>query len=239
MNKSESIKELATALCKAQGEMKFAVKDAANPFFKSRYADLASVIEAVKIPFANNGISFVQGTDFEDTAVIIETMLMHSSGEWLSSRLKMQPVKNDPQSVGSAITYGKRYGLQAIAGVPSDDDDGNAATHNGAPAARPAPAKPVPMPPKVKEAAVAIQTPPRAKEDTISGNPAEGRLDDILPLPVADDVLEKVLAAFSEIGYSKEQTELEYGKPVSEWLDRDIPDIRETLKALRTSKSSL
>ena len=81
MNKSESIKELATALCKAQSEMKFAVKDAANPFFKSRYADLASVIEAVKLPFANNGISFVQGTDFEDTAVIIETMLMHSSGE--------------------------------------------------------------------------------------------------------------------------------------------------------------
>ena len=105
--------------------------------------------------------------------------------------------------------------------------------------------KVVQMPEKVKAAvkarpvidSTAVEVP--SAKGTISGNPDEGRLDDILPLPIADDVLEKVLAAFAEIGYSKEQTELEYGKPVSEWLDRDIPDIRETLKALRTSKSSL
>ena len=234
MNKSESIKELATALCKAQGEMKFAVKDAANPFFKSRYADLASVIEAVKLPFANNGISFVQGTDFEDTAVIIETMLMHNSGEWIASRLKMQPIKNDPQSVGSAITYGKRYGLQAIAGVPSDDDDGNAATHNAVPVARPAPAKP--MPAKVKEAAEVIQKPaeqPHAR-GTISGNALEGDLIGVGPdRPAEEATKAKVLRAFAGIGYDQPMLEAEYGKPLAEWMESDVVEARELLKALK------
>jgi hypothetical protein len=234
MNKSESIKELATALCKAQGEMKFAVKDAANPFFKSRYADLASVIEAVKLPFANNGISFVQGTDFEDTAVIIETMLMHSSGEWLSSRLKMQPVKNDPQSVGSAITYGKRYGLQAIAGVPSDDDDGNAATHQSAPAAKPAPAKP--MPAKVKEAAAAIK--PHAK-GTISGDPLEGDLTGIGPdRPADEEIKGRVIHAYASIGFTLPALEKEYGKPMADWMESDIPDLREMLRAMKIEQAN-
>lgn len=234
MNKSESIKELATALCKAQSEMKFAVKDAANPFFKSRYADLASVIEAVKLPFANNGISFVQGTDFEDTAVIIETMLMHSSGEWLSSRLKMQPVKNDPQSVGSAITYGKRYGLQAIAGVPSDDDDGNAATHQSAPTAKPAPAKP--MPAKVKEAAAAIKT--HAK-GTISGDPLEGDLTGIGPdRPADEEIKGRVIHAYASIGFTLPALEKEYGKPMADWMESDIPDLREMLRAMKIEQAN-
>jgi hypothetical protein len=155
MNKSDTIGQLALALSKAQGQMKFAAKDAANPFFKSKYADLASVIEAIKVPLSANGIAFVQATDFEDSAVIVETILLHESGEWISGKLRMQPTKNDPQGVGSAVTYAKRYGLQAIAGVPSDDDDGNAATHQSAPAAKPAPAKP--MPAKVKEAAAALK----------------------------------------------------------------------------------
>ena len=233
MNKSESIKELATALCKAQSEMKFAVMDAANPFFKSRYADLASVIEAVKLPFANNGISFVQGTDFEDTAVIIETMLMHSSGEWLSSRLKMQPVKNDPQSVGSAITYGKRYGLQAIAGVPSDDD-GNAATHQSAPAAKPAPAKP--MPAKVKEAAAALK--PHAK-GTISGDPLEGDLTGIGPdRPADEEIKGRVIHAYASIGFTLPALEKEYGKPMADWMESDIPDLREMLRAMKIEQAN-
>ena len=240
MNKSETIKELATALCKAQGEMKFAVKDAANPFFKSRYADLASVIEAVKLPFANNGISFVQGTDFEDTAVIIETMLMHSSGEWLSSRLKMQPVKNDPQSVGSAITYGKRYGLQAIAGVPSDDDDGNAATHQAAPAAKPAPAKP--MPAKVKESAAALK--PHAK-GTISGDPSEGDLSGIAePPPAADKpdgaTLGQVINAFAtKLNMTAPMIEKEYNKPMSEWTNADVAEARELFKHLLAERKAM
>ena len=150
MNKSENIGQLALALSKAQGQMKFAAKDANNPFFKSKYADLASVIEAIKVPLSANGIAFVQATDFEDSAVIVETILLHESGEWISGRLRMQPTKNDPQGVGSAVTYAKRYGLQALVGVPSDDDDGNAATGlQGAPQQGPK-AAPKPAPAKLK-----------------------------------------------------------------------------------------
>lgn len=125
--RSESIAELAKALAKAQGEVKGAAKDAANPFFKSKYADLASVIEAIRKPFSDNGLSFMQFARSADGGVEIETLIMHGSGESVSDTLFLPCAKWDAQGIGSAITYGKRYGLQAMAGVPSEDDDGNAA----------------------------------------------------------------------------------------------------------------
>lgn len=129
MNRSESIKELASALSKAQGMMGPAKKDSVNPFFKSVYSDLASVINAIRDPLSSNGLSYTQDPGVEDTGwVYVETTLMHESGEWKSSMLRMMPTKSDPQGIGSCITYIKRYSLQAILGVPSDDDDGNAAT---------------------------------------------------------------------------------------------------------------
>jgi hypothetical protein len=129
MNKSESIKELATALAKAQGQMSAAKKDESNPFFKSKYADLASVVDAIKKPLADNGLSYSQMTDVQDDGVYVETILMHSSGEWIMGRLKMPVTKpNDPQALGSAMTYCRRFSLQSACGVPSSDDDGNAAT---------------------------------------------------------------------------------------------------------------
>ena len=132
MKTSESIAELATALSKAQGEMGGAVKGSENPFFKSKYADLSSVISAIKEPFAKNGLSYIQfpitttnsiGEKFVGTV----TRLMHSSGEWIESEYFLPLLKNDPQSVGSAITYARRYSLQAAAGIPSGDDDGEKA----------------------------------------------------------------------------------------------------------------
>ena len=132
MNKSETISKLAMALAKAQAKIKGAVKDSENPFFKSKYADLESVWGAIREPFTSNGLSVTQLTNSETTdGVVIETVLMHESGEWISSHLLMKPVKNDPQGVGSAITYGRRYGLQAIAGVCPEDDDGNKASGQG------------------------------------------------------------------------------------------------------------
>lgn len=128
MQKSESIGHLAKSLAQAQAQMSVAKKDSANPFFKSKYADLAAVVDAIKKPLADNGLSYAQLTDIDDGGVIVETVLMHESGEWLSGRLRMKPVKDDPQGVGSCITYARRYGLQAMIGVPSDDDDGNAAS---------------------------------------------------------------------------------------------------------------
>ena len=128
MNKSESIKSLAIALNKAQGEMGGAAKGANNPFFKSKYADLGSVVQAIKEPFANNGLSYVQLPVEDNGRIGIETILMHVSGEWLSGSFTVQLSKQDAQGAGSAITYCRRYSLQAVAGIPSEDDDGNAAS---------------------------------------------------------------------------------------------------------------
>jgi len=128
MKTSESIKEIAPALVKAQAKIKAAIKDSQNPFFKNKYADLASVIEAVRIPLTDAGICFLQPASSVENGVAIETILLHSSGEWISETLMMPVNKQDAQAVGSATTYGRRYGLQSLCGVPSEDDDGEAAT---------------------------------------------------------------------------------------------------------------
>ncbi|HHZ70631.1 MAG TPA: single-stranded DNA-binding protein [Flavobacteriales bacterium] len=137
MEKSESIKNIAVAMCKAQGEMGGAHKGANNPFFKSKYADLGSVVEAVKEPFATNGLSYVQFPINDGDRIGVETILMHESGEWLSDRFTVKATKQDAQGAGSVITYCRRYGLQAVAGIPSEDDDGHAASKSSN-----APAKP-------------------------------------------------------------------------------------------------
>ncbi len=138
MEKSPEIQELAAALSKAQGEMGGASKDAANPFFKSKYADLGSVVHALKQPFAENGLSYSQFPIADGDKVGVETILMHKSGQWLSQSVLFKPTKQDVQGAGSVITYARRYALQAIAGIPSEDDDGTAAS---APV-KAAPAKP-------------------------------------------------------------------------------------------------
>ncbi|MCP3700960.1 MAG: single-stranded DNA-binding protein [Aliivibrio sp.] len=128
MQKSESIKAIASALNKAQNEMSGAHKAKDNPFFKSKYADLAEVVKAVKEPFANNGLSYVQFPIEKDGRIGIETILMHESGEFMSNEFTVQLTKQDAQGAGSAITYCRRYALQSVAGIPSEDDDGNAAS---------------------------------------------------------------------------------------------------------------
>lgn len=126
--KSETIGKIAEALSKAQGMMKGAVKDSQNPFFKQKYADLASVWDACREPLSKNGLSVTQTTRITDAGEpVIITTLMHSSGEWMSGELLVKPVKNDPQSIGSAITYGRRYALSAIVGIAPEDDDAESA----------------------------------------------------------------------------------------------------------------
>ena len=125
MNKSESIKELATSLVKAQASMSNPKKNASNPFFKSKYADLSEVINVSKQVLAENGLSVVQLPCMVDGVVSVETILIHESGEFLSNIMSMPPVKNDPQGVGSCLTYIRRYSLSAILGIAQEDDDGN------------------------------------------------------------------------------------------------------------------
>lgn len=127
MKSSESIQNLSKALVAAQGQMGGAVKGANNPFFKSSYADLTSVIKAIKEPFAKEGLSYTQFPINSDNRVGVVTRLMHLSGEWLEQEYTLPLVKQDPQSAGSAITYARRYALQSIAGIPTADDDAEAA----------------------------------------------------------------------------------------------------------------
>ena len=129
MRTSESIAKISPALLSAQKAIGGASKGAVNPFFKNsqsggKYADLGAVIEAVKESLNENGITFLQSIDGHG----VETVLLHESGEYVSSFTPIISSKeNDPQAFGSAVTYAKRYGLQAFLGVPSEDDDGEKA----------------------------------------------------------------------------------------------------------------
>lgn len=133
-------KSLAAALVKAQSEMKGAVKDTVNPFFKSKYADLGSVWEACHKALTDNGFSIVQAGAFHDGHFFLKTTLLHTSGESLSGEYLIKPTKEDPQAYGSAWTYARRYSLASMVGVISEDDDGAAASEP-APARQSAPAE--------------------------------------------------------------------------------------------------
>ena len=126
--KSDKIDKLASALSKAQSEMKGAEKKSINPFFNSGYADLHTVIESSFPHLTKNGLSVIQGNESRPGEFFVTTMLLHESGQWIKSKLKMPVEKATAQSVGSVITYGRRYGLSAITGIAQYDDDGNAAS---------------------------------------------------------------------------------------------------------------
>lgn len=124
MEKSESIKELATALNKVQSKLQAAKKGSENPYFKSKYADLLAVWDACREPLTENGLSVVQVADTDEQGRgYLETLLIHTSGEWVKGRLPLMSLKADPQSQGSAITYARRYSLSAIVGLCTEEDD--------------------------------------------------------------------------------------------------------------------
>lgn len=129
---SENINELAAALSKAQSVLEPASKSADNPSFKSKYADLPECIDAAKEALASNGLSVAQFTDVTEEKVTLITQLIHSSGQWIRGYYPVNPVKTDPQSLGAAMTYARRYAFCAITGVSAvdEDDDGNAASGN-------------------------------------------------------------------------------------------------------------
>jgi len=130
MRRSESIAALAGALSKARADFKAVIKAAENPYFKSNYADLSTLIDATKDGLSKNGLCLIQspGKITETNRVSITSLLIHSSGEWLEDDLEMPVTKADAQGLGSAITYGRRYAYQSILNIAGeDDDDGNAA----------------------------------------------------------------------------------------------------------------
>ncbi|HFR3342899.1 TPA: ERF family protein [Streptococcus suis] len=147
MRKSETIIELSKAFAKMQMELEQPLKNANNPFFKSKYVPLENVVDSITRAANKHGLSFTQFPSSDENGnVTVGTMVMHESGEWIEyDPICMKPVKNDPQAVGSAITYAKRYALSAIFGITSDnDDDGNEATQPGKATPKAVPKKQVP-----------------------------------------------------------------------------------------------
>ena len=145
--RSDSIKELGTALAKAQAVLTGAVKDSINPHFRNRYADLASCWDACRKALTSNGIAVVQMPERDDRGYYVETLLTHSSGEYIASKCYISLTKDDCQGLGSAITYARRYGLSAMVGICPEDDDAETATRSTTAAAKgPAPTIPRPGP---------------------------------------------------------------------------------------------
>lgn len=144
---SEQINELAAALAKAQTAMTNAVFNRINPHFKSKYADLPAVIEAVRPALAANGLSVTQETRVTDTGFVLATVLRHASGQWTEATYPL-PANGKPQEMGSALTYARRYSLAAICGIASDDDDDGERTSGRGKDPRPINVKPVATEPR-------------------------------------------------------------------------------------------
>lgn len=131
LNQSESIANLSLALSIVQSKMSHAVKDSANPFFKSKYADLESVWDACRALLAENGLAVMQFPGLyadHDKSMSLTTIISHKSGEYISQEMSVPVTKADAQGAGSALTYMRRYALAAVVGVVQADDDGNAAS---------------------------------------------------------------------------------------------------------------
>lgn len=127
MTTSQSTKEITAALLAFNLKVDNIHKDAANPYFKSKYASLSNILDAIKIPLSECGLVLSQFPEGENS---LTTRLMHSSGEWMEATYDMRPVKDDPQGRGSCITYQRRYAIAAILSLNIDeDDDGNKASH--------------------------------------------------------------------------------------------------------------
>lgn len=141
MTQSETVGKLFSALVAAQAEMRNPPKDSINPHFKSRFADLATVLDTVKPVLARHKLGVIQmPCEVDGIGPGLATMLVHESGEFVRATIALRPAKMDPQGVGSAMTYARRYGLQSVCGVVGDDDD------DGEQASKPAPPKQQPAP---------------------------------------------------------------------------------------------
>jgi hypothetical protein len=130
MNQSESIANLTLALSIVQGKLTHAKKDSANPFFKSKYADLESVWDSCRSLLADNGLAIMQFPgQYIDGTMSLTTIISHKSGEWMGQQMSVPVTKPDSQGCGSCLSYMRRYSLAAVVGVVQSDDDGNAASN--------------------------------------------------------------------------------------------------------------
>ena len=207
MGWGSDMKGIATALAKAQGNMGKALKQANNPHFRSKYADLGNVMDACLPALNEAGIALIQPPGEDEYGRYVETILIHGeSGEQLSCRVPLIVSKNDMQGYGSAVTYARRYGLMTMAGIAPEDDDGNAAAK-----ARPQDDQPKPRQAKPQE------------NDTEAVDRAREYLDDAENL---DDLKErwnkipKPVQAVPDVIAAKDKAKDRLSKPI---LDDEIP----------------
>jgi hypothetical protein len=241
MSQSEHIADLAKALAKAQAKMAGAKKDSKNPHLHTRYADLSSVWEACRSALTENGLSVVQTLDDSDCAenqVCVVTTLLHESGQWIQGRLRMvatrasrqgQGEQLDPQVVGSAITYARRYSLAAIVGVAPEDDDAEAAMQRRSGATAAAPGKFAEKPADGKssdKADKSVDKAPDKTADKMATKPLTPRTTTAAPEAAAEKQEAKRLA--NEI-----LKQVHDGVLTSQEvnLHGDIPSVSEALKA--------
>lgn len=230
---SAELDELGAALAKAQAAVRGAKKDSANPFFKSSYADLSSVWEACRDALTSNGLSVIQLPGFENGIATVETILLHSSGQWVSGKAGAPLGKQDAQGVGSVITYLRRYALQSVAGVAAEDDDGNAAvrpakTERGGTS----PAGKGPRAPVAAQAPASAPTvPPHVAGQPLSEKPPELRSPDPEPVwPFGKEDRGKLLSSFTSEQLVKKRQWLE-SKNASGDLTRYMDDIDNVLSS--------
>ena len=187
MEHSESIKNLAKALAKFQGEVKDPAKNEKNPFFKSKYVPLDALIEAVRPTLSANGLSIIQMPSGDGKTISLKTIILHESGEWIESDLfSLVIAKADAQGAGSGVTYARRYQLGAVLNIGwTDDDDGNSISGHEvktAPAPKPTP-KPIPQ-----------NTPKSTAQKQPSIPPKEPNERDVLLHKIADEAKKKGIA---------------------------------------------
>lgn len=163
MRSSEKFLEIVKALCSAQGEFESAEKNAVNPHFKSKYTDYAELWKAVKPALQKYGLLVVFTPSTADSGeVVMNTRIVHaSSGEWIECEMRCKPLASGPQPMGSVLTYLKRYTLQSLLALPSEDDDGNAAS--AAPSAKAQAAKE-----RVERTREALKTAPAPAKEGIT-----------------------------------------------------------------------
>lgn len=207
---SESIEGLAAALALAQAEFKPAALNCVNPHFKNRYADLSSIIEATRASLSKHGLSFIQCPVVVDGRLLTVSRLMHKSGQWLESDLSLKPGQDAPQAYGSAITYGRRYGLGALLGISTDDDDDGAA------------AQP--------------QNKGNAQELAKKELELKAARTDFETVRTAFKMLERnvlMMVRFEELGVTHAQLAQFCGKGVADWAGDEIKKLNEVGKALK------
>lgn len=220
MEKSATIKELATALAKAQATLQAAKKGSVNPHFQYKYADLLSVWDACREALTANGLSVAQMADVdEEGKTVLETILMHTSGEWIMGRLPVLSIKADPQGQGSAITYARRYSLSAIIGLCTEgDDDGEAAMDRGK-------AKAPSRPPADTDPGVIIKEGGRTQK-TAPGFATQKQKDDLAKFDKG-----RIAELMEQRGFPRQLTKLNADilltQLIAEQETKDLPEIDE------------